>query len=151
MLHRDSYARRRESLLLHYDLRSVLYLLLEMYFWSPEAIATVTGGTSKVVLFQFFIQIVALQRPRAAVLRWLLLTPPLLWTAMYQARPGHGGVEGWIFRAKADGGWWLLGVGVVYAAVSLVVGLAVATCTDMWSRRVFIRQQLQQQREQQQG
>ena len=143
----DVYARRRESLLIGYDLRGVLYLLLEPYLWTSEALAALTGGTSKVILFLVYLQICALQRPRAAALRSVVLTPPTLWAAMYQAQPGGEGVEWWIYRARHEGGWCLLVVAVVYAMAHLAFGLAVASVTDLWSRRAFIRQQRLQRRQ----
>jgi hypothetical protein len=59
MLHYPTYARLRESLLLGYDIRGVLYLMMETHLWTAEGLAGLTGGTSKVVLFLVCLQVSA--------------------------------------------------------------------------------------------
>ena len=137
----ELYLRRRELLLLGHDIRVMLYLLAEPLVWSGEAMVALTGGTSKVLMFLTCMQIVGLQRPRAALLRCLLLVPPTLRMAMHTAQLGAQGVAGWVYRAKDEGGWWLLLVGVSYAALQVAIALVVSSWTDLWSRRGFIWQE----------
>jgi hypothetical protein len=50
-------------------------------------------------------------------------------------------VEGLLFRAWTEGGWLLVGVGVGYAAVQLLLVMAVAFVVDIHCRRAFLRQE----------
>ena len=132
------------------DCRIALYLLYETFMWTPDVLRLSTGSTCKLLLHVFAHNMLGLQRPKATLFRGAVLSGPVLWYAMYQARAEGNGVEQLIYTARVEKGWFLFGVVAVHVLIQLVLVLAVSVVTDLSCRRGFIRHHRQQQQAPQQ-
>ena len=140
------WMRHREGWIIGQDARNGLSLIYERMAGHPiEALRYATGGAVRVLPYSAVIHTLSLQRPKAAVLRWSFGWLPQLWFCLHLARPGVGGIERLLYKAHTEGGWWLVGVCLVYAASQLVLALLFSWVTDVSCRRAFIKHETQQE------
>ena len=143
------WMRHREGWIIGQDARNGLSLIHERLAGHPiEALRYATGGAIRVLLYPAVIHILSVQRPKAAVLRWSFGWLPQLLFCLQLARPGIGGIEGLLYKVQTEGGWWLVGLCLVYAASQLVLTLMLSWVTDVSCRRAFIKHQTRQEQPQ---
>jgi hypothetical protein len=106
------WTRYREVWMMGQDVRSAIFIMYETLVGHPiEALRYASGGAVRVLPYPVVMQILGLQRPKTAAFRWAVSWAALFWFSLYLARSDGGGIEGMLFRARVEKGWWLVGMG----------------------------------------